>query len=235
MVSYDKITIIPLAASIVTNIGDNAMKIVFLKISNMKYYKGVCKNDTPSYGGDYVKENGYGHEEYNFYPMQMEDSDAIECIGFAEPKSNKGTRNTFHIENIEGCSAMKNEPCVDNVLVVWCAKYNDERGITVVGWYKNATIFRELHNWIYVAKDGSESERCYNVYANADDCTLLPYGERNRHIWTVPLSKYTRSYGFGQSMVWYPTEPEATNYIEQLVKSIENYDGENWLDKYPET
>ena len=87
MVSYDKTTIILLATHGVTNIGDNAMKIVFLKISNMKYYKGVCKNDTPSYGGDYVKENGYGHEEYNFYPMQMEDSDAIECIGFEEAKN----------------------------------------------------------------------------------------------------------------------------------------------------
>ena len=39
--------------------------IVFSKISSMKYYKGACEKDTPSYGGSFVEEHGYGHEEYN--------------------------------------------------------------------------------------------------------------------------------------------------------------------------
>ena len=155
------------------------------------------------------------------------------CLGFVEPKSNKGTRNTMHIENIEGCSACKNEPCVDDILIVWCAT-RIEGDITVVGWYKNATVFRELQEWTMVYEDGSEEDRCYNVIAETRNCTLLPVGERNRHIWSVPSARYTKSFGFGQAMVWYPTEDTAKAYLEKLIYNIENYDGDNWIDKYPE-
>lgn len=53
-------------------------------------------------------------------------------------------------------------------------------------------------------------------------------------IWAIPSAKYTKLYGFGQSMVWYPTEPEAAQYLSRLVKNIESYHDENWLDKYPD-
>ena len=75
----------------------------------MKYYKGACEKDVPLYGGRFVEENGYGHEEFNFLPVEMEGESELECMGFVEPKSNKGRRNSFHIEKIEGCAALKNE------------------------------------------------------------------------------------------------------------------------------
>ena len=83
-------------------------------------------------------------------------------------------------------------------------------------------------------ENGVEEERCYNIRANADCCTLLPEGERNRAVWSVPSAQYTKSYGFGQSMVWYPTEPGAKRYLDRLVDAIENYQGDNWLNTYPE-
>ena len=46
----------------------------------------------------------------------MEGESEEECLGFVEPKSNKGRRNTFHIENIEGCAALKDEPFAEDVL-----------------------------------------------------------------------------------------------------------------------
>ena len=98
------------------------MRILFCKISSMKYYKGTCKQDEPQFGGRFVEENGYGHEEFNFLPIEMEGVSEPECVGFVEPKSNRGVRNTLHIEKIEGCEALKKEPCVDDVLVIWCAK-----------------------------------------------------------------------------------------------------------------
>ena len=199
----------------------------------MKYYKGACDKDVPQYGGKFVEEHGYGHEEFNFLPIEMDGSPEPECVGFVEPKSNQGVRNTFHIEKIEGCSAMKNEPCVDDVLVVWCAK-RDRGDVTVVGWYKHASVWRNLQDWIVTFEDGTEEERGYNIRAKASDCTLLPTGERNGAEWAIPSAKYTKLYGFGQSMVWYPIEPEAQQYLSRLVSSIENYRGENWLNKYPE-
>lgn len=32
------------------------MRILFCKIAHMKYYKGICGNDKPYNGGDYVKK-----------------------------------------------------------------------------------------------------------------------------------------------------------------------------------
>ena len=58
---------------------------------------------------------------------------------------------------------------------------------------------------------------------------MIPVGERNDHIWEAPVSK-KRGYGFGQSLVWYGQEDSAQRYIEEHVKQIENYSGENWID-----
>ena len=207
------------------------MKILFCKISFMKYYKGVCQADQAYNGGSYVLENGFGHEEFNFLPIHTE-TDQMVCFGFVEPKSNRGKTNTMHIEKIEGCALLKKEPMVEDVLVVWCA--TRERGdTTVVGWYKHAEVWRDLQPWIVTWDDGREEERYYNIKASAQDCTLLPQGERNLHKWWVPTAQYTRSFGFGQSMVWYPVQEEAKDYLRKLVDSIKEYTGENWLERYP--
>lgn len=209
------------------------MKILFCKVSCMKYYKGACAQDEPKFGGKFVEENGYGHEEINFLPIEWEDDGERVCIGFVEPKSNRGTRNTIHIEKIEGCTGLKNEPFVEDVLVIWCAK-REQGDITVVGWYKHATVWRTLQGWVVTYEDGMQEERNFNVQARAVDCTLLPEGERNRNAWSIPTAKYTRAYGFGQSMVWYPTEPEAKPFLQRMLNSIEDYQGENWLEKFPQ-
>ena len=127
---------------------------------------------------------------------------------------------------------MKKEPCVDNVLVVWCAK-RDRGDVTVIGWYKHATVWRDVQDWTVIFADNTEEKRGYNVRAKASDCTLLPSGERNRAMWAIPSAKYTKLYGFGQSMVWYPTEPEAEQYLYRLIENIESYQGANWLNNYP--
>lgn len=208
------------------------MRILFLKISSMKYYKGVCPEDPAINGGSFVAENGYGHEEYNFMPFLLDGEDDPVCLGFVEPKSNRGVTNTIHIEKIAGCSALKKEPSIGDVLVIWCATM-DTGDLTVVGWYKHAEVFRELQEWVMELEDGSEEGHWYNVMAKADDCVLLPFGERNRAIWSVPTARYTRSYGFGQSMVWFPTDPAAEGFTNRLVQSIENYTGDNHRDVFP--
>ncbi len=61
---------------------------------------------------------------------------------------------------------------------------------------------------------------------------MLPRDTRHRHIWDTPVAK-NKGYGFGQSMLWYASEPEAESFVEQLLKNIENYNGKNWLYEYP--
>ena len=213
--------------------GNVKMKVLFCKVSSMKFYKGACEQDVPYNGGKFVDENGFGHEEFNFLPIELEGSEKNMCLGFVEPKSNKGTRNTIHIEKIEGCGACRKEESIDDVLVIWCATRH--RGdITVVGWSKHATVFRDLQEWTMIFDDGAEEGRWYNIVSESDNCTLLPEGERNRFAWYVPSARYTRSFGFGQSMLWYPTEDTAKEYLNNLLHNIENYEGDNWLDKFPD-
>ena len=68
-------------------------RIVFCKISSMKYYKGASRSDVPYNGGSFVKENGYGYEEYNFLVRDIpanwiDDSGMIAegeyCLAFVE-------------------------------------------------------------------------------------------------------------------------------------------------------
>lgn len=207
------------------------MRILFCKVSCMKFYKGHCDADIPLNGGQFVKEHGYGHEEFNFYPRFLEGKSDEVCLGFVEPKSNRGKRNTLHLENIEGCAAAKDEPFVEDVLVIWCAT-RQQRDTTVVGWYKHATVWRVLQDWVLVFEDDKGEERGYNVLAKSSECVLLPEGERNRAKWSIPSARYTRAYGFGQSMVWYPTEEEAKPYLKRLIESINSYHEENWLYKF---
>ena len=50
------------------------MRILFCKIAHMKYYKGICNNDKPYNGGDYVKKTGKANEQYNFAPVSVDDN-----------------------------------------------------------------------------------------------------------------------------------------------------------------
>ena len=56
------------------------MRVLFCKVSNMKYYKGACNDDIPKFGGSFVEENGYGHEEFNFLPIYLDDSEEATCL-----------------------------------------------------------------------------------------------------------------------------------------------------------
>ena len=216
------------------------MKILFCKVSCMKYYKGASDKDQPYNGGKFVDENGYGHEEYNYLPILVKEniegisSEKEYCFGFVETKTtNQNRRNELHIEKIKGCELLRREESVEDVLVVWCTT-SDLNETTVVGWYKHATVFRNYQPITIDFDDGTSEERGYNVIASSNDCVLLPSGERHRHIWSAPSVRRTRSYGFGQSLIWYALEDAAKNFTERLLENIEEYEGENWLIKYPE-
>ena len=200
------------------------MKILFCKISSMKYYRGVEEyDDQPHNGGKFVQENGYGYEQYNFDTVNIEGEDYL--LGFVETKSTKGKRNDLHIENIQGCESLVNEDSVDGVLVIWCATRSSNQ-TSIVGWYKDATVYRQYQELEFV----NDYVQCFNIEAKKENCVLIPHTDRNRYIWDAPTPR-THTYGFGQALVWYAKEEKAKNYLDRLVKNINEYDGENDIDK----
>lgn len=225
------------------------MKILFCNISWMDYYKGIIPGkDEPKGGGSYVKENSDAHEKYNFDVVFLSEETGYPegeyCLGFVETKSTNGeTKNQLNIEKIEGCGSCEDESQVEDVLVVYCALYPDaiEKETYVVGWYKHATVYRNYEEmWFPSENEETDYVQSFNTIAKKTDCVLLPRAARRKATkWKVPRKSKGVAYGFGQSNVWFAQGKEENeylkNFLERIVIQIEEYDGENWLERTPDS
>lgn len=205
--------------------------IIFVRIADMKYYKGITDNDRPVNGGSFVNETGMAHECYNFESMIQSDQDYEKCLGYF--RSNGSKTGQLHIEKMPGCTLLKKEDSVDGVTVVFVSKAVNSKTMRVVGFYKNATAYR--YPRIMTFGNGYEQE--YNFEAKKEDCVLLPYQTRFEYgTWYVPnSSSKNASFGFGRSNVWFSGGKGASDkeveYVEKMLNSIDKYTGENWIDK----
>ena len=223
------------------------MRILFCNIAWMDYYKGTIEGkDVPRNGGSYVALHNDAHESYNFDAVTLDKSVGYPrgeyCLGFVETKTtNKKTRNQLNIEKIDGCGLYKNKDEVDDVLVIYCAKYPDSstQETYVVGWYKNATVYRYNQTIEFPDTEGGIYLQDYFMIAKKEDCVLLPRPIRRKsNIWRVPRKSSGVSYGFGQANVWFASgRTENSNldvFLNKIVKQINEYDGKNWIDKKAE-
>ena len=114
-----------------------------------------------------------------------------------------------------------------DVTVIWCSWDPDrrEQGFFVVGWYRSACVYSTYQ--CTLVQDPAISERSYNVSCGLDSGVLLPLRERTSPKWHVPCAR-DEQFGFGsRSYKWYAKEPEAEEYVRNMLKNIETYDGEN--------
>ena len=154
----------------------------------------------------------------------------------------KETRNQLRIENIYGCGTLNKEDFAEDVLVIYCALYPDavEKETYVVGWYKHATVYRNCEVMRFPSEDEEGYyDQAYNAIARKEDCVLLPRASRRKaNIWKVPRKSKGVAYGFGQSNVWFAQGREENKLLDQflnrIVKQIEEYSGKNWLDECAE-
>lgn len=209
-------------------------KILFCNIAWMKNYKGITDDDKPINGGSWVVDNNDAHEAYNFCPIKIEGDDSEYCLGFVETKTTNGKdRNQLHIEKIAKGSVNKKIESIDDVLVIWCAKSDCADFTSIVGWYNNATVYRNYQDAYF-----GEEKQAYNFIAKAENCVLLPNGIRHKRLqWYVPRKgkKSGPSYGFGQANVWFANNAEDNTfldaYLKKIISQINDYNGENWLYK----
>lgn len=203
------------------------MKILFCNIASMRYYQGNTNTDPPSFGGSYVEKTGDAYEKYNFLPFKK--NGLTICCGFFEPKkSGSDKRNQVHLEKIVGCEGDINSDVVDDILVVFCSKYDNNRYV-IVGWYKNASVYRWVKEETDISVHGDSLSHEYNVVAHTENCVLLPYSTRNHHIWAAKRRKKGVTYGFGQANHWYASEntDNAIAYKKRIIEQIMTYTGQN--------
>lgn len=176
-------------------------EIIFLNIGWMENYQGNDGVDKIEGGGSYVQENKFGHEVYNFLPH-----DGF-VYGFVQtPRS-----STFHIERL-GADIKDNS--IDDVLAVWVAN-RPKVGSVIVGWYKNATLFREYQYSDNLNRNFKDEKVGYNVKAKIEDATLLPKDERVFHI------KRGKG-GMGQSNVWYASQESNEDFKKEVLEYVYN-------------
>ncbi|MEN5174287.1 MULTISPECIES: HNH endonuclease [Acinetobacter] len=174
------------------------MKILFCNIGWMKKYNGIDK-DSLERGGAY-NDSQTGHEVCNFTNLNGN------VYGYV--------RSSGKI-NINNLGADKNDKHIDGVTVVWTAG-PDSGGTVIVGWYKNATVFREETYFESISGLHKKNRiKFYRIKANFEDAYLLPVYERNLHIPRAVKG------GIGQSNVWYAKSKEAKPLLEKVKKYIE--------------
>lgn len=113
----------------------------------------------------------------------------------------------------------------------------DTEGCFFLGSKPSDFIAQFIHHGNWQLNDERITQTKQTLFSVERDVVKhdTPLKEHLHHaIWAIPSAKYTKLYGFDQSMVWYPTEPEAEQYLSRLVKNIKSYHDENWLDKYPD-
>lgn len=178
------------------------MKIIFCNVGWMRDYNGIA-GDSIERGGSYNK-NSTGHEVCNFSPIRGK------VYGYVQP--------TGQIK-IEKLGADKKDNFISGVTVVWTAG-PATGGTAVIGWYKNAIVYREYQEFKNRTKIQIENGLThYRVEAKAEDATLLPPKERN-----LLIPRAVKG-GIGQSNVWYADSPESKVHIQRVSKLInQGYD-----------
>jgi len=180
------------------------MKLIMCNVAWMQDYKGISESDYPINGGEFIAENGYGHEVINFK------KNGRYTFGYVQAR-----QGTIDISRLD-----KNaNDYVDDVLVVWRARSSE--GAVIIGWYKNARVYRKEqspNDERVFDYDGEIHHPGWHIRAAYSDITLVPASERT---FMVPVTHK----GFGsQTFVSYlqSDSVEVKTFKKQLLKYITN-------------
>lgn len=165
--------------------------IIFMHIAWAKYYEGM-DDDAPIGAHRYLK-NGEGHERQNFKPTKGR------YVGYA-PVMSKSVR-------IEKLGAEVSDETVNGVTVVWTATAPNNRGRVIVGWYKNATVFRH-------ARRDKKTKFLIHAWTDRINGYLVPDEER---MFNVPNARQKTGYP-GMAAIWYPELSNADDIHEFLAR-----------------
>lgn len=182
------------------------MEFIFCNISWMKYYQGLSQEDRPKNAGVLIKDPSDVFEKDNFRDFNGK------CYGYV--RSGGQIQLDKHFRSVsQGAKELK------GVTVVFCAALNEEEA-RIVGWYQNATVYREM-----VSLPLYDEEYLYfNFIADADDCVLLPEEHR-----TFPIRRSkssTPQKGASKSNLWYAkSEYGRQEFIPRVHTYISGYDG----------
>jgi hypothetical protein len=183
------------------------MPILACHIGWMAAYEGlVMQPDKIVGGGAWVRKHKDGGETCNF--LKCDDG---YVYGHVETIKGKIDRPI----SIEMLGANANAAFVDHVDVVWTATDPKRKGRWVVGWYRDARVYRERK---YFEKPPSAQHRLekhkenYRVRTRSANAVLIPIKQRNLGL--------GRGKGWiGQANWWFP-EKQSNGAIRRFVEKL---------------
>ncbi len=175
------------------------MPLIFCNVGWMKYYNGI-DGDSIERGGEY-NQHSTGHEVCNF------SDNAGTLYGYVQP--------TGRI-NIEKLGASKVDEFIGGMTVVWTAG-PVTGGTVVVGWYKDATVYRDAQ----IIEKPSKLQRkngisSFRIKAPTSKAVLLPVEQRE-----LVIPRAVKG-GIGQSNVWYADKEESREIVRSVVALIDS-------------
>jgi 5-methylcytosine-specific restriction protein A len=178
-----------------------AGKYLFCNIGWMTNYNGI-DGDRIERGGEY-NNHSTGHEVCNF------SDNAGTLYGYVQP--------TGQIK-LEKLGASKTDHSITGVTVIWTAG-PESGGTVVIGWYLNATVFR---NFVELKKPTNFQRingiSSYRISAPTADAVLLPIESRK-----LLIPRAIKG-GIGQSNVWYADKEESRELVRRVFNLINNGD-----------
>lgn len=176
------------------------MKLVFFNVGWMERYEGLTSGDEIRGGGSYVREKRRGHEVCNFAAVRGV------VYGYVQPPGSQ--------IDIERLGASPAADKITGVTIVWTAT-RPTGGTAVVGWYKNATVFRDYQRFERPSKQHRDNRiDGYWARTTENNATLLGVDER-----TCEIPRQVKG-GMGQSNVWYADSPLSTKTVTQVCDFI---------------
>ena len=176
------------------------MTILFCNVGWMDKYNGIA-GDSIERGGKY-NNHSIGHEVCNFTINQGF------VYGYVQPVGDS--------IKLERLGASRKDEKIEGVTVVWTAG-PENGGTVVVGWYNDATVYRNLQlietpNLI----QSKNKVTGYRVKAPANKMVLLPMEHRD-----LIIPRAVKG-GIGQSNVWYADKDESQKIVNRVKKLIKN-------------
>ncbi len=181
------------------------MNFIFCNINWMKNYQGITANDQPMHEGNLVKDTSDVFEKDNFLDFNGR------CYGYVR------TGGEIHLDqHFKGVS--EGTKFMGGVTVVFCAAIN-EGELQVVGWYENATVYKEM-----VTLPLYDEEYLYfNFMAEAKDCHLIKEEDRDFIIKRPRPSRQGKT--MGRSNLWYAKSAYGRGeFIPRVISEMERDD-----------
>ncbi|MDE0210046.1 MAG: hypothetical protein OXJ64_09195 [Boseongicola sp.] len=182
------------------------MSVLFCNVGWMKRYCGLHAGDEILGGGAWVNEHGHGLEACNFldhegttYGFVKSPGDAINLEKIAQ--NGMALTVDSDIESIEG------------VLVVWTAPLRGHAPTVVVGWYRDATVYRR--NRKFRSTPSIHKRNRVDVYrfkTKSKNAVLLPVATR-----TLEITRFQAGL-MGRANIWYADTREG----ESVVREVRN-------------